>query len=131
MPLDKLPENKLDEVLDRARSWKIDLEMGTLGIEPERLRQQLRFAKRIGAILLKTTLGCPDGSIPMRVEIESCLRAVLDELAEGGIRLAIDNSHIPAQELNEILESVHSPCVGAGLDTAHPLALPEGWRTSI
>src|SRR5579872_5570914 len=55
MPLDKLPERQLDEVLDRASAWGIDLEMGTLGIEPEGLRKQLRFAKRIGAILLKAT----------------------------------------------------------------------------
>jgi len=131
MPLDKLRERQLDEVIDRASSWDIDLEMGTLGIEPEGLRKQLRFAKRIGAILLKTTLGSPDGTIPTRVEIQNSLRSVLDELAGGEIRLAIDNSRIPARELNEILESVRSPCVGAGLDTAHPLALPEGWQISI
>lgn len=131
LPLDRLTERQLDEVLDRAASWDIDLEMGTLGIEPEALRRQLRFAKRIGAILLKTTLGCPDGTMPTRVEIHNCLRSVLDELSGGEIRLAIDNSRISARELNEILESLGSTCVGAGLDTAHPLALPEGWQISI
>lgn len=131
MPLEKLPERQLEDVLDRADSWNIDLEMATLGIEPDGLRRQLRFAKRIGAILLKTTLGCPDGTIPSRIEIQHCLRSVLDELDGGEIRLAIDNSRIPARELNEILESIRSPCLGAGLDTAHPLALPEGWQISI
>ncbi|HTS70952.1 MAG TPA: TIM barrel protein [Terriglobia bacterium] len=131
MPLDQLPKEKLDEILQHASTWGIDLEMGTLGVEPQHLREQLRFAKRIGAILLKTTLGRPDGSIPLRTQIEQSLRAVLNELADGEIRLAIDNSRVPARELNEILECLHNPCLGAGLDTVHPLALPEGWQLSI
>ena len=33
----------------------------------------------------------------------------MGELAEEKIGLAIDNSRIPAQQLNEILESIRSP----------------------
>jgi len=131
MPLDKLPQKQLDEVVEHSSWWKIDLEMGTVGIEPERLREEIRFAKRIGAILLKTRLERPDGRSPMRTEISNCLRAVLSELADGEIRLAIDNSGIPALELNELLESLHSPCLGAGLDTANPLTIPEGWQIAV
>lgn len=131
MPLDKLPERELNEVVELSNAWKIDLEMGTIGIEQERLRDQIRFAKRIGAILLKIRPERPDGRLPMRTEIANSLRAVLGELAEGEVRLAVDNSRIAAQDLNELLESLHSPCVGAGLDTAYPLAIPEGWQISV
>jgi len=131
MPLDSLPENELREVVKHASSWKIDLEMATVGIDPGRLRNQIQFAKRIGAILLKITPERPDGQIPMRTEISSCLQAVMDELEKGEIRLAIDNSRIPARELNEPLESIRSPWLGAALDTANPMALPQGWQLSV
>jgi sugar phosphate isomerase/epimerase len=131
MPLDKLPEKELHEVVKHAKSWKIDLEMGMEGIDPGRLRNQIEFAKRIGVILLKTTPERTDRQIPMRTEISHCLRGVVDELAEGKIRLAIDNSRIPAPQLNELLESIRSPWLGAALDTANPMALPQGWQISV
>lgn len=131
MPLDSLPDYELRDVVKHANSWKIDLEMGTVGIKPERLRQQMHFAKRIGAILLKTTPEGDDGQVPMRTEISNCLSAIAGELAEGKIPLAIDNSHIPAQQLNEILESIRNPWLGAAVDTANPIALPQGWQVSV
>jgi sugar phosphate isomerase/epimerase len=131
MPLDKLPENELREVLKLAAKRKIDLEMGTTGIEPRHLREQIQFAKRIGAILLKTTPERADGNVPTRLEISNCLGGVVADLERGEIPLAIDNSRIPAQELSEILETICSPWVGAALDTANPLALPQGWQFSV
>jgi hypothetical protein len=131
MPLDQLPEKELREVVKQARAWKIDLEMGTIGIDPGRLRVQIQFAKRIGAILLKTTPEHPDGRILMGTEISNCLRAVVGELTEEKIGLAIDNSRIPAQQLNEILGSIRTPWLGAALDTANPLALPQGCQLSV
>jgi 3-oxoisoapionate decarboxylase len=131
MPLDKLPERELNEVVKLSHTWQIDLEIGTVGIEQERLRDQIRFAKHIGAILLKIRPERPDGRLPMRTEIANSLHAILGELAGGEIRLAIDNSRIAAQDLNELLESIDSPCLGAGLDTANPLAIPEGWQISV
>jgi sugar phosphate isomerase/epimerase len=131
MPLDKLSDYELREVEKYATSWKIDLEMGTVGIDPDRLRQQIKFAKRIGVILLKTLPEREDGQIPMRTEIANCLSAVLGDLAREEIPLAVDNSRIPAQQLNEILESIRSPWLGAALDTANPMALPQGWQVSF
>ena len=129
--LDKLPDNELRDVVKRANSWKIDLELGTVGVDPGHLRGQIQFAKRIGAILLKTTPERTDGRIPTRPEISHCLRAIIGDLAEAKIGLAIDNSRIPAGELNELLESIRNPWLGAALDTANPLALPQGWQLSI
>jgi sugar phosphate isomerase/epimerase len=131
MPLDQLPEKELREVMKQAGAWKIDLEIGTIGIDPGRLKDQIHFSKRIGAILLKTTPEGPNGHIPLRTEISNCLRAVLGELAGEKMGLAIDNSRIPAQELNALLESIRSPWLGAALDTANPLALPQGFQLSV
>jgi hypothetical protein len=131
MALDKLPEQELREVVNYANSWEIDLEMGMVGIDPGHLRDQLQFAKRIGVILLKITPERPDGQTPIRTEISSCLQDVMGELEKGEICLAIDNSRIPAGELNALLESIRSPWLGAALDTANPMALPQGWQLSV
>jgi sugar phosphate isomerase/epimerase len=131
MPLENLPETELRDVVKHASSWKIDLEMGMVGIDPGRLRNQMQFAKRIGAILLETTPERPDGNVPMWSEIANCLRPVMEEWAKEEIGLAIDNSRISPQELNSLLESIRSPWLGAALDTANPLALAQGWQISV
>lgn len=130
MPLDRLPEPDLREVVKRADSCEIDLEIATRGIDPAHLREQIQFARRIRAILLKTSPELGDGNIPIQYEISSCLRQVLDDLAEAEIGLAIDNSRIAAQELNAVLESIRNPRLGAALDTANPLAFAQGWQIS-
>jgi 3-oxoisoapionate decarboxylase len=131
MPLDKLPEKELREVVKRADSWKIDLELGMVGFDLDRLRFHIQFARRIGAILLKTTPERPDGTIPPRMEIAHALRGIVDELAQAEIGLALDNSRMSAQELNELLGDVRSPWLGAAVDTANPLAIPQGWQISV
>lgn len=131
MPLHQLPEKKLREVVKRAEASRIALEIGTIGIDLEPLKDQIKLAKRIGATLLKTTPERAGGRIPMRTELLDCLHAIEGELAEEKIGVAIDNSRIPAQELNEILGSMHNPWLGAALDTANPLALPQGWQMAI
>ena len=131
LPLDKLSDAELREVVKKAESEKIDLEIATVGIAPTHLRQQIQLAKRTGAILLKTTPEGADGQIPLRLELSNALSAVVGELAAEKIGLAIDNSRLPAAELNEILESIRSPWLGAALDTATPLAIPQGWQISV
>ena len=131
MPLDQLPESELRDVVKHANSWKIDLELRMVGIDPGRLRHQMQFAKRIGAILMETTPERPDGTLPMWSEISNGLRPVVEECAKDGIGLAIDNSRISPQELNSLLESIRSPRLGAALDTANPLALAQGWQIAV
>ena len=63
MPLDQLPEKDLREVMKRANDWKIDIELCTRGLETKHLRRQIEFAKRMGAILLKTTPTSSQGKV--------------------------------------------------------------------
>jgi sugar phosphate isomerase/epimerase len=131
LPLDQLPGKELQEVVKRAGSWRIDLEMATRGLDPDHLRRQIQFARRMGVILLKTTPERADGTVPLRTEMASCLRALVEDLVEGDLRVAVDNSRIPAADLNELLNPLGSPWLGAALDTANPLAIPQGWQLSV
>jgi len=130
MALGRLADHELADLIRHAKSWNIDLEMATVGITPELLRERIKFARRFGIILLKTTPEDPAGRVPMRTEILNCLTSVVDELETSEIGLAIDNSSIPAPELNGLLEHVGNPWLGAALDTASPLALLQGWQLS-
>src|SRR5271157_2970710 len=67
----------------------------------------------------------------MRTEMANSLRAIIDDLGKGEISLAIDNSRIPAPELNELLGSIRSPWLGAAIDTATPLGIPQGYQISV
>jgi hypothetical protein len=131
LPLDRLPETELKEVVKRASSWNIDLEMATVGIEPARLRQQIEFGKQIGAILLEVAPENSDGGIPMRGEIANSLRAVVGDLENRKFRLAIDNSRISAQDLNQLIEPLRSLWLGVAIDTVKPLAIPQEWQLSV
>ena len=130
MALDRLPDGELLKVVKHANAWNIDLEIATVGIGPDLLHNQILFAKQFGIILVKTTPEHPLGFIPMQTEIARCLRSVVDELENGEVRLAIDNSSIPALDLNAVLESIRSPWMGAAVDTANSMALLQGWQVS-
>ena len=131
LPLDQLPENELQDVVKRARSWKIDLEMATQGLDPVHLRRQIEFAKKNSVILLKTTTEKPDGKLPLRTEMTASLRAIIGDLAKNEIHLAIDNSRMPAQDLNELLTPIASSWLGVALDTLNPISIPQGWHISV
>jgi 3-oxoisoapionate decarboxylase len=131
LPLDRLPEKDLHDVVKHAESWNIDLEVATQGLNPAHLRRVVQFAKQNGVILLKTTPEGADGKLPLRMEMANSLRTIAGSLAENEIPLAVDNSHIPAQELNELLTPIGSTWLGVALDTLNPISIPQGWHLSV
>jgi len=131
LPLDQLPPDQLRNTLRQADFARVDLEIATQGLDPSHLRRQIQFARRIGAILLRTTLQTTDCALPLRTEVVSSLRTIMGDLSKSALPLAIDNGRIPAAELNEWLNPLGSPWIGVALDTATPLAIPEGWQLSV
>jgi sugar phosphate isomerase/epimerase len=131
LPLDRLAQTELQDVVKHAKSWNIDLEMASRGLDPEHLRSQIAFAKRYGVILLETTPEMQDRKIPFRREIVDCLLAVHDDLEKGKVLLAIDNGRVPAAMLNEVLGCISRPWLGVALDTVTPLRMSQGWTLSV
>jgi sugar phosphate isomerase/epimerase len=127
LPLDRLPEEMLDDLAGQAQDWGIELELGTRGIETAHLTQQAALARRIGSSLLRTI---PEigGQTPDPAAIPPLLRAILPVLEQHGVTLGLENGKIPAVDLRWVLEEVDSPRVGIILDTVNSLAVPEGWR---
>jgi sugar phosphate isomerase/epimerase len=81
----------------------------------------------MGSRLLRTI---PEigGQTPPLSEIPDYLRKLNPTLVRDGIRLAMENGKIQAEDLLKILEQVGSPQVGIVLDMVNSLAVPEGWK---
>jgi len=127
LPLDRLPESELRKFADCARSWGIEIELATRGLELDHLRRQAALARGLGATLIRTI---PEiGGRPAAAsEAGGHLQQLLPLLDGEGLRLGIENGKIPAVELARLIDSAASPRIGVVLDTTNSLAVPEGWR---
>jgi sugar phosphate isomerase/epimerase len=128
LSLEHLSDDVLAEVIRCTEDWGLELEVGTRGLETGHLKHQISIAQRVGANLLRTVPELPGGELPPAPKIAECLRDIIPELSAAGIKLAIENGGIPAEDLKQILDSVCSPWVGVTLDTVNSLAVCEGWR---
>ena len=128
LPLDRLSEPELECVIRQAREWDLELEIGTRGLEKNHLHRQVAIAKRAGATLLRTIPELEGGCVPTAAQIAERLHSIIPELADSGVRIALENGKIPAEDLRAVLDDLGSPWVGVTLDTVNSLAIPEGWR---
>lgn len=123
-----LPANELQTVLEAVRDARIELEVGTRGLEPGHLLRMLDFTRACGSVLLRTVNELEGGKAPTQSELAAILKDVEPQFRSAGVRLAIENSLIPAAIVRAALEETASPWIGVTLDTVNSLAIPEGTR---
>jgi sugar phosphate isomerase/epimerase len=126
LPLDRLSQSELVALSSQAEEWGISIEIGTQGLAPGPLQEQVKLAKKIGCRLLRTTTEGSDGITPPPDEMRKYIAGILPVLEENHVVLAVENGLVPARTLAELVGSVHSPHVGVTLDTVNSLAIPEG-----
>lgn len=114
----------LDDCL-AARQAGLEVEIGATSLD---LTGWIAFTERAGATLLRTVLQEEPVDVPPPAWIEQRLRALIPALEAHGVRLALENSVVPAAQLRRILENIGHPALGITLDTANSLAISEGWR---
>jgi 3-oxoisoapionate decarboxylase len=127
LALDSLDPSLLNEVLQTARSYGIELEIGTRGVETEHLERMLDFTARCNSQLLRTVAEY-EGRATGCAQLIPLLRAVEPRFRAAGVRLALENTIIPAADLDSALSAVDSEFIGITLDTVNSLAIPEGTR---
>ena len=126
LPLDGLSPEDLTSLLTVARAEGISIEVGTQGLEPNHLRDQLKLAERVGSRLLRSTTEGPDGiAVPLE-EMRTNILEIVPALVEHDVFLAIENGRVEASMLADLVNSANSPHVGITLDTVNSLAIPEG-----
>jgi len=126
MPLDRLTPDELAALVAAAQAQRIELEVGTRGIAPDHLRRYIALARRCGSRILRIVVDTAEHH-PTPDEVADTARALLPELADAGVRLAIENhDRFTAATLAGILQRVGSVGVGVCLDTVNSFGALEG-----
>lgn len=124
LALYELDKSEIKDVLSLAREARVELEIGTRGIETQWLETLIDFTANCGASLLRIVPEV-DGRTPDGKELGRLLRAIEPHARESRVRLALENSLIPAAALDMALREIDSEWIGITLDTVNSLAIPE------
>jgi 3-oxoisoapionate decarboxylase len=128
LPIDQLPDEELNQFIECAQAWGIELELGTRGLDYEHLQRQVMLAKRMGAQLIRTLPEIGGRYVTNGRLIPPVVKEIVPLLEREGMKLAIENGRLPAAELCVALDAVGSRNVGVVLDMVNSLAIPEGWK---
>jgi 3-oxoisoapionate decarboxylase len=125
LPLDTLADEEIGSLDRRARELGVALEVGTSGIERERLLSWLRLARRLGSPILRVVLDTR-GYEPTPVEAVRGLAGVMPEFENAGVTLAIENhDRFESRTLLDVIRQVGSKRVGICFDTANSIGCLE------
>ncbi|WP_437203956.1 sugar phosphate isomerase/epimerase family protein [Planctomicrobium sp. SH664] len=124
-PLDQLSTNDLDRLADQARSLQIDLEIGTSGLQLERIRTWLQLAQRFQSPFLRVVLDSP-GDHPTPEEAIKRLQRFRPEFERADVIFGIENhDRFDSPTLLRILEEVGGRHIGIVYDTANSIGCIE------
>lgn len=126
LPLTQLSPAELDRFAACARQLNIQVEVGTLGLNPENLRAYLQLARRFGAPFVRVVVDAKDDE-PTPEEIVIRLQPLVAEFAAANVRLAIENhDRLRSGTLAQIVEQLGPEHVGICLDTVNSFGSLEG-----
>ncbi len=125
LPLHRMGEAELDRLLELARSSGVELEVGTIGFDPQHLLGYLGIARRLRSPFVRVVIDTLDHS-PSDSEIGETLRTVTPAYERAGLKLLIENhDHRKAADLKRFLEESGSDALGICLDTLNSLGCHE------
>ncbi len=130
-PLEEMTETGLRSAARAAADLGITIELGTKGIEPDRIRRFLRIADVFDARLVRSMLHGPH-SRPDITESEVLLRRTLPDLERAGVTLALETyEQVPTDDLVRLVGNLGSGAVGVCLDPANVVARLESPRECV
>ena len=126
LPLEKLPQQELDELERFAGRHGIAVEVGTKGIEEAHLMRFLEIALQMGSPVLRV-LPAFFGSSAVMEQVEGNIRRVLPEFDKAGVTMVLENTEaFKADEYAALMERVDHPRFRMCLDLANALGTMEG-----
>lgn len=126
LPLVKMSGAELDRFERRASELNIQIELGTLGLNPENLRAYLPLARRFKCPFVRVVVDSP-GDEPTPEEIVSRLRPIVAEFSATNIRLALENhDRLRSHTLAWIVGRLGPAHIGVCLDTVNSFGALEG-----
>jgi len=130
-PLEAMDDHELADAAAAARDLGLTIELGTKGVEPDRLARFLDLAARFDARLVRSMLYSPEAR-PTPAQAEEWLRAALPAYEASGIDLALETyEQVATADLVALIERIGSPRLGVCLDPANIVARLERPRDCV
>jgi 3-oxoisoapionate decarboxylase len=131
LPMSGWTAGEIDRLMGRGAELGLELEWGTAGLEVENLRFYLGLVRRFGGRFLRVVIDRA-GDEPSPEEAVARLRSLLPELAEAGVRLAIENhDRFRCRTLAWMVEELGVEHAGICLDTVNSFGALEGPETVV
>ena len=130
-PLEQMDDAELADAAAAARDLGLTIELGTKGVEPDRLARFLELAGVFGASLVRSMLYSPD-SRPTLAQAAEWLRTALPAYEAAGVDLALETyEQVSTEDLVAVVERIDSPRLGICLDPANVVARLERPRDCV
>jgi sugar phosphate isomerase/epimerase len=121
-PLEQMDDAELTDAAAAARDLGLQIELGTKGIEPDRLARFLELAGVFDARLVRSMLYSPD-SRPTLSQAGEWLRAALPAYEAAGVDLALETyEQVATADLVGLVARIDSERLGICLDPANVVA---------
>lgn len=131
LPLEMFSVQELKELKVYADQVGIRIEVGARLMTIERLQQYLKIVRLVESPILRFVIDGP-GFEPGLDEIQAIIQAIIPELEEQQIILAIENhDRLSVREFVETVQRASSSQVGICLDTVNSIGAGEGIETVI
>jgi sugar phosphate isomerase/epimerase len=125
LPVHTLSSAALWELKACAGEWNIEIEIGTVGVQPDHLLRYLELARFLGARLVRS-LVCDVASRPDLPQAAAWLKEALPAFEAAGVCLALENYEgNTSPQLAALVRDAASPCLGVCLDTVNSLGALE------
>ncbi len=122
--LSAMNDAQLASIREHAESNGRELEIGTVGCNPQHLLAYLSIAEKLNAGLIRTILTTASPGLAAET---ANLASVADQFEAAGIYLALENYESASfHEFARICRTVNNEFVGITLDTVNNLGLGEG-----
>ncbi|MGO1414679.1 MAG: sugar phosphate isomerase/epimerase family protein [Microbacterium gubbeenense] len=127
-PLERMTDAELRDAASAAHDYGLTIELGTKGIEQERLSRFLELAEVFDARLVRSMLYGP-GSRPSLDEATRILSTAMPAYEAAGVSLALETyEQVPTRDLLGVIDAVGSAALGVCLDPANVVAQLESPR---
>ena len=131
-PLETMSDAELCDAAAAARDLGLTIELGTKGVEPDRLARFLDIAQVFDAQLVRGMVVGAHGRRPSLARAEARLRAALPAYEAAGVTLALETyEQVATADLVGLVERVGSPRLGICLDPANVVARLEQPRECV
>jgi sugar phosphate isomerase/epimerase len=121
LPLDQLTSAELSELASAGQELGVEIEVGTGGLDLERIQRYLEIGAALGSRALRLVPYSADPAL-----LQAQLQALLPALRNSGLALALENRFgLRSAALAQVVAALADPALGFCVDTANSVGFME------